>query len=190
MLLACGAAAAPRQPAPRGAARRPDLNVGPAAKPARAASVVAVTLDEFNARHAKDYPRSSNLARGGSATASSTHERMDEPFTALGGGRVHETWALKGGSGWFEATWPDRLAARHVLVFNRPPGSDGDAWDAASIEINGEPVATLPPSPRGHVYLVDLGHAADVRSLKLWVQGSNNPGVSGLELHAPRGRND
>ena len=138
---------------------------------------------DFDAELARHFPRDANLARGGTATASSTHREMDEPFTALGGGRRHETWSLDGPTGWFEAQWPQPLAARYVLIFNRPGGRDSDSWDAGSVEVNGALAATFNAFDRGQVLVLDLGKTADVRTVKVWIQGEQNPGISGLEVH-------
>lgn len=181
-------AASPRpgRPVPRINPRpAPGAEPRPAA-PAATASIML--LADFNQDRAKDFPRDANLARGGTAAASSTHPEMDEPFTALGGGRKHDTWSLKGPSGWFEAAWQKPLAARHLLVFNRPGGKRSDPWDVGSIEINGQLVATFNAFTRGHVLIVDLAKSTEIRTVKIWIQGEENPGLSGLEIHpgAPR----
>ena len=142
-----------------------------------------MTRADFDAELAKHFPREANLARGGTAAASSTHREMDEPFTALGGGRRHDTWSLDGPTGWFEAKWPQPLPARFVLIFNRPSRGTGDAWEAGSVEVNGAVVATFKAFVRGEVIVLDLGRTTDVRTLKVWIQGEHNPGISGLEVH-------
>ena len=178
------------QPAPRARPGRPVPRINPRPAPganprpaAPAATASIVPLADFNAGRANDFPRDANLARGGTATASSTHPEMDEPFTALGGGRKHDTWSLDGPSGWFEATWQPPLTARHLLVFNRPGGGRSDPWDVGSVEINGQLAATINAFRRGHVLIVDLAKPTEIRTVKIWIQGEANPGLSGLEIH-------
>ena len=171
----------PRPPLPRPGRPKPPAADKP--RPDESAKATIVPRADFDAELAKHFPRDANLARGGTATASSTHREMDEPFTALGGGRRHETWSLDGPTGWFEAKWPQPLAARFVLVFNRPARRDCDAWEAGSVEINGAVVATFKAFARGEVMVLDLGRTTEVRTLKVWIQGEHNPGISGLEVH-------
>ena len=175
----------PRPPLPRPGRPKPP----PAEKPgpAETAKATIVPRADFDAKLAEHFPRDANLARGGTAAASSTHREMDEPFTALGGGRRHETWSLDGRTGWFEAKWPQPLTARYVLVFNRPSRRDSDAWEAGSVEINGAVVATFKAFARGDVMVLDLGRKTEVRTLKVWIQGEQNPGISGLEVHGEPG---
>lgn len=173
--------AKPRLPLPRlGRSKTPPAEKPPADETAKA---TIVSRADFDAELAEHFPRDANLARGGTATASSTHREMDEPFTALGGGRRHETWSLDGPTGWFEAKWPQPLAARYVLVFNRPARGNGDSWEAGSIEVNGAVVATFKAFVRGDVLVLDLGRTTEVRTIKVWIQGEHNPGISGLEVH-------
>jgi hypothetical protein len=175
--------APPRRPDRPGTRANPNagnINARPAA-PTAAVSILSIA--DFNDERAKEFPREENLARGGRAAASSTHENMDEPFTALGGGRKYETWALKGGSGWFEASWPEPLTARNVLVFNRPGTGDNDHWDVGTVEINGELAATFDRFSRGQVLVLDLPRPVEIRTIKVWLQGDQNPGLCGLEIY-------
>jgi hypothetical protein len=141
-----------------------------------------VSVGEFLKTYAAAYPREANLARAGRATASSTHSDMDEPITALGGVRKRDTWAMRGGKGWFLAEWPQPLSGRYVLLFNRPPGG-ADAWDSGVLEINGRSVARIGSFTRGQVLVVDLGEPVAIKSVKVLIEGQDNPGLNGLEIH-------
>jgi hypothetical protein len=186
-----GPGAADERPARAGArpAGRTPADGGRAkARPAQPAKVAVVSRQEFRDKYAKSFPLEGNLARGGRAAASGTHGEMDDPTTALGGGRKYETWALNNDKGWFQAEWPESLVGRYIIVFNRPGGIDADPWDSGTLEVNGRQVATVGSFVRSQVLVIDLGEPVAIRSVRVTIQGRTYPGLSGLEIHrAPRG---
>ena len=162
---------------------------GPASRgPSRAVKATIVTAAEFRKNYAPLYPREANVARGGRATASSTHGEMDDPLTVLGGIRRRDTWSLNGPRGWFQAEWRQPVEGRYVFVFNRPRPGAGDAWESGGLEINGKPVARIGAFQGGQVVVADLGEVVSIKSLKLTIQGRDNPGIAGIEIYRAQRR--
>jgi hypothetical protein len=161
----------------------PEARSRTARGPSRPVKSTVMTLLDFRRTYGNSFAREANLARGGRATASGTHPESDDPITALGGARRRDTWCLNGTRGWFQADFAEPAAGRYLLLFNRPHGGPGDAWESAVLEINGRQAAKIGAFPAGHVLVADLGEQVSIKSLKLTIQGRDFPGITGLEIH-------
>ncbi|MCL2647532.1 MAG: hypothetical protein FWD61_11095 [Phycisphaerales bacterium] len=141
-----------------------------------------ILITDFLDKYVKAFPTSGNLARDGNASASSINRGLEDPVTALGGSRRHEMFCLTGSKGWWAAAWPKPIAGQYVLIFPRTTHAQNDLWGKASIEINGRAVPVESMGPQV-VLLMDLGKITNIRTVKINFDGTNNPGLAGLEIH-------
>ncbi len=145
--------------------------------------VTRLTQAEFAARWTKDFSPEKNVARGGSAVASSYYGRR-EPNGVFAGNRTGHAWTLSGPRGTFEATWDPPVLGRYVLLFNRTSARGADPWGEAAVRINDfEPIPVPPRFGGQNVLVVDLGTTLRIASLKATIAGRTYPGLAGLEIH-------
>jgi len=144
--------------------------------------VVVLSDPEFNARYAKNFPRSANVGAGGKAFASS-HWGGRLPQNVFGGARTGVVWSLNGPQGWFLAKWEPPVRGRHILVITRDGKRGTDAWGNATVAINGNRPVRMDGMSSGKTMIVDLGLVVPITTVRLTINGTAYPGLAGIEVH-------
>ena len=148
-----------------------------------APKVIVLSDPEFNARYAKDFPRSANVGAGGKAFASS-HWGGRLPQSVFGGARTGVVWSLNGPQGWFLARWEPPVRGRYILVIARDGKRGTDAWGNATMAVNGNRPVRIDEMSSGMTMIVDLGLVVPITTVRFTIAGTTYPGLAGIEVHA------
>ena len=147
--------------------------------------ILVLSGARFNARYAKDFPRSANVGAGGEGYASS-HWGARLPQNVFGGARSGIAWSLNGPRGWFLAQWEPPVRGRYILVIARDGKGGTDSWGNATVAVNGNRPTKIEGMSSGRTMIVDLGMVVPITAVRLIVSGTTYPGLAGIEIHPSR----
>ncbi len=125
-----------------------------------------------------------NLSKGGTAKASGAYQNQD-PNSIFSGNRAGMAFSLNTSSGTIDADWKQAIKGRYVVLVNKTTGEGNDLWGKAKIKINNTMSVNLENNFSSEkVLVIDFGKITEIKSISFEIkQGSNNPGLAGLEIY-------